>query len=185
MSHSTATPALSLAARKRQLVRNELAEASVKVLASQGYEETTVEQIAAAVGMSRRAFFNYFSSKEDVVVHLLAGAGARLRDELRSRPAQEPMAVALRRAFTPFTRLETEDPDKTRRVAGLILHTPALQARFLERQAQWRADVAAVAVATFDTALQRWVDDDRNRSMAEIVDQAFAFVAPTLDLPAA
>jgi AcrR family transcriptional regulator len=191
-----------MAERKRQLVRDELAEAAVKLLAWQGFEETTVEQIVAAVGVSRRTFSRYFRSKEDVVVHMLAEAGAQLCAELRARPAGEPPAVALRRALSVFIRISAEHPDKTLRVTRLILSTPALLARFLERQAQWQADITAIiarrtgldpradlrpaiaagiALTAFTTALRRWADSDGSEDLANLVDQAFSVVAPALD----
>jgi hypothetical protein len=55
----TAAPTADLAVRKRQLVRSELAEAAVTLLADQAFVETTFDQIVAAVGMSRRTFSRY------------------------------------------------------------------------------------------------------------------------------
>ncbi len=63
-------PRVSLAERKRQLVRDELTEAALKLLAFQGFEATTIDQMAAAAGLSRRTFFRYFQSKEDVIIEL-------------------------------------------------------------------------------------------------------------------
>ncbi|MFF5494479.1 TetR family transcriptional regulator [Streptomyces aquilus] len=192
-----------MAERKRLLVRSELAEAAVKLLADQGFEETTVDQIVAAVGMSRRTFSRYFDSKEDVIVHMLAGAGVRLCAELNARPADEPPAVALRRALTVFTSMSVGNPAKMLRVSRLILDTPALLARFLERQSQWQAEMtgilarragldpdvdlrpavaAGVALTAFQAALRRWVDSDGGESLDEIVDQALALVGPVIEL---
>ncbi|WP_340373808.1 TetR family transcriptional regulator [Streptomyces sp. SS7] len=192
-----------MAERKRQLVRSELAEAAVKLLADQGFEETTVDQIVAAVGMSRRTFSRYFDSKEDVIVHMLAEAGVRLCAELNARPADEPPAVALRRALSAFTSMSVGNPAKTLRVSRLILHTPALLARFLERQSQWQAEMtgilalragldpdvdlrpavaAGVALTAFQAALRRWVDSDGSESLDEVVDQALALVGPVIEL---
>lgn len=196
-------PTANIAQRKRQLVRNELAEAAVTLLADQGFEETTVDQIVAAVGMSRRTFSRYFQSKEDVVVHMLAGAGAQMCAELRARPDDEPPAPALRHALSVFTSLCDADPDKPLHVSRLILNTPALLARFLERQSQCQAEMAGilaqragadpdadlrpalaagVALTAFQTALRRWVDSDGAKAMDELVDQAFAMITPALDL---
>jgi AcrR family transcriptional regulator len=193
----------SLAERKRQLLRDELAEAAVKVLAFQGFEETTVDQIATAVGVSRRTFFRYFESKEDVIVHLLAGAGAQLCAELRARPADEPTASALRHALSAVVQTSVEHSEKTLLVSKLILGTQALHARFLDRLAHWQDDItdilakragldprtdlrpalaAGVALAAFHTALRRWSDSDGRESLAAVVDQAFARIAPALDL---
>lgn len=192
-----------MAERKRRLVRGELAEAAVKLLADQGFEETTVDQIVAAVGMSRRTFSRYFESKEDVIVHMLAEAGGNLCAELRARPAGEPPSVALRHALSVLTSLSTGRPDKTLRVSRLILDTPALLARFLERQSQWQAELTGilagrsgldpaadprpalatgVALTAFQTGLRRWVDQDGATGMDELVDEVFVLVAPVLDL---
>jgi len=192
-----------MAERKRRLVRSELAEAAVKLLADQGFEETTVDQIVAAVGMSRRTFSRYFDSKEDVIVHMLAEAGVRLCAELSARPADEPTAVALRRALSVFTSMSVGNPAKMLRVSRLILDTPALLARFLERQSQWQAEMtgilalragldpdvdlrpavaAGVALTAFQAALRRWVDSDGSESLDEVVDQALALVGPVIEL---
>ncbi|MEU9243578.1 TetR family transcriptional regulator [Streptomyces sp. NPDC048385] len=192
-----------MAERKRLLVRSELAEAAVKLLADQGFEETTVDQIVAAVGMSRRTFSRYFDSKEDVIVHMLAEAGVKLCAELNARPADEPPAVALRRALSVFTSMSVGNPAKMLRVSRLILDTPALLARFLERQSQWQAQMtgilalragldpdvdlrpavaAGVALTAFQTALRRWVDSDGSESLDEVVDQALALVGPVIEL---
>jgi len=192
-----------MAERKRLLVRSELAEAAVKLLADQGFEETTIDQIVAAVGMSRRTFSRYFDSKEDVIVHMLAEAGVKLCAELNARPADEPPAVALRRALSVFTSMSVGNPAKMLRVSRLILDTPALLARFLERQSQWQAEMtgtlalragldpdvdlrpavaAGVALAAFQAALHRWVDSDGSESLDEVVDQALALVGPVIEL---
>jgi AcrR family transcriptional regulator len=195
-----------MAERKRQLVRDELAEAAVKLLADQGFEETTVDQIVAAVGMSRRTFSRYFESKEDVLVHMFTGTGEQLCAELRARPASEPPAVALRRALAPFIQFTLGHPDKALRVTRLILDTPALLARFLERQSHWQDGIttilaeragldpvtdlrpalaAGVALTAFRTALRRWADGDGTTDMNELLDQAFAVITPALDLTTA
>lgn len=197
------TPASSMTERKRLLVRGELTEAAVELLATQGFEETTVDQIVTAVGMSRRTFSRYFDSKEDVIVHMLAEAGVRLCAELDDRPSDEPSAVALRRALSVFDSMSVGNPAKMLRVSRLILDTPALLARFLERQSQWQTEMAGilarraglnpevdlrphlaagVALAAFQTALRRWVDSDATESLRDIVDHAMALVEPVIDL---
>ena len=198
-----AAPTANIAERKRQLVRDELALATVTLLADQGFEETTVDQIVAAVGMSRRTFSRYFQAKEDVVVHLLAGAGAQMCAELSARPDDEPPAPALRHALSVFTSMCDADPDRTLHVSRLILDTPALLARFLERQSQWQAEMAdilarragvepdadlrpalaaGVALTAFQTGLRRWVDSNGTKAIDDLVDQAFAMITPALDL---
>src|ERR1700759_88351 len=99
----TEDPALTLAERKRQLVRDELAEAALRLLARQGFEETTVDELAAAAGVSRRTFFRYFASKEDVVISSVVVAPEGMVAEVAPRPAEEPPAVAIREAVKVVT----------------------------------------------------------------------------------
>jgi AcrR family transcriptional regulator len=194
----------SLAQRKRQLVRDELAEAAMRLLAQQGFGATTIEQIVAAAGVSRRTFFRYFESKEDVIVQALADTGDELCAELGARPAAEPAAAALHHTFAAFVHKITEHPEKTLRITQLVLGSPALLARYLERQAQWQADLAAVlsrrtgqdpaglrpalaagvALTAFYTALTRWAASDGTCELAELVDEAFDVVAPALHVTA-
>jgi AcrR family transcriptional regulator len=184
----------SLAERKRQLVRDELTEAALKLLAFQGYEQTTVDQIVAAAGVSRRTFFRYFRSKEDVIIEFLSHLGDKLRDALAARPAPEPPLVALRRALDVFTKPYDEHEEKSLRLAAITLTTPALLARYLERQAQWRAAaaaelaarmgtapgdvqpelVAAVGFAAFDVALGAWVRGGGGARLPDLIEDAFA-----------
>lgn len=194
--------ASSLAERKRQLVANELTEAALQLLASRGFDTVTIDEIADAAGVSRRTFFRYFASKEDVVVQFLVDMGLDIRAGLAERPAPEKPSVALRHAiWVPIAHC-AEHPDRTLRVVQLILRTPALCARFLERQEQWREDLAAelvrrtgsaaagdvypqmaarMALAAFGTVLQRWSDSDGGEDPAQLTDAAFAVIAPALD----
>lgn len=136
-----------VAARKRQVVRDELGEAALRLIASRGFDETTVDEIVAAAGVSRRTFFRYFASKEDVVVELLGDLGAELGAALRGRPADEPVVDSLRVAMADVMRHATDDHGpKPRRLATLILQTPSLRARYLARQDQWHADLVRIVV---------------------------------------
>ncbi|WP_217144896.1 TetR family transcriptional regulator [Streptomyces sp. AC627_RSS907] len=198
----TSRPAETLAQRKRQLVADELTRAALNLLAREGFDTVTVDAIAAAAGMSKRTFFRYFSSKEDVVVQFLAEMGTGMRNELAGRPAQEPPSAALRHAVWCSIDACAGHADRALPVVQLILGTPALHARFLEHQAQWR-DALAVTVArrlgiepaeelypqmaagmaltAFHTVLQRWSESNGAADPAALTDRAFAVIAPALD----
>jgi len=117
---------LSLAERKRQLVRDQLGEAALRLLASQGYEETTVEQIVAAAGVSRRTFFRYFKSKEDVIVGSVGDLSATIRAELAARPEQENPQSAIRAALAVAVEQLASEPEKSVPIIRLLFDTPAL-----------------------------------------------------------
>ncbi|MEU7036365.1 TetR family transcriptional regulator [Streptomyces sp. NPDC046237] len=206
LSAVSPSPELTLAERKRLLVANELTEAALQLLALKGFDAVTVDEIVAAAGVSKRTFFRYFASKEDVVVQFLADMGAGIRAELAARPADEPPSVALRHAMRVPVDACTDHPDHTERalrVVRLILRTPALRARFLERRLRWSDDLAAeltrrlkldpadlyprlaagMALTAFDATLDRWSAEDGTDDPAELIERAFALLAPALDGP--
>ena len=197
-----AASGLPLAERKRQLISEDLREVALQLLAARGYDETTVDDIAVAAGMSRRTFHRYYASKEDVVIQLLADLGDQMREELTARPPSEPPAESLRHAVTVAINFCAghHDAAKTLAVVRLILRTPVLHARSLERQARWQADLAEVlaarlnldvdalypqmatrmAFAALNTALERWATTDGRADPLDLTDRAFAMLAPAL-----
>ncbi|MEU6573447.1 TetR family transcriptional regulator [Streptomyces sp. NPDC046805] len=195
------TNAPGLAQRKRQFVRDELARETLRLLATQGYEATTVEQVTDAVGVSRRTFFRYFQSKEDVIVQAVTDKGAVLAADFEARPADEAASAALHHALTPLVNQDPADPERMLRLTQLILRTPALHGRYLERQAQWKTALTSVlaqrtgraatdmglqlaagmTLVAFHTALTRWADGDGTEILADLFDEAFTLVAPAVD----
>jgi AcrR family transcriptional regulator len=193
------TPMPSLAERKRQLVVDELTQAALQVLATKGFEATTVDEMVAAAGVSRRTFFRYFASKEDVVVRLFGDLGELMRAELASRPPAEPIAISLRCAMAAAVDDCLRHPDNALQVVRMVLRTPALHARTLERLARWRDDLgellaaragdrddlypqlaAGVALTAFHAVLQRWGDSNGAEDPAALLDRAFEQLAPAL-----
>ena len=57
----------TLQLRKQQLVRDAIYDAAIELFAVKGFDETTVEEVAQAAGVSRRSFFRYFASKDDLL----------------------------------------------------------------------------------------------------------------------
>ncbi|MEV7782218.1 TetR family transcriptional regulator [Kitasatospora sp. NPDC088351] len=193
-----------MAERKRRLVSDELTAAALELLTVKGFDVVTIDEIAAAAGVSKRTFFRYFASKEDVVVQFLADLGTGMRAGLAARPVGERPSVALLHAVSVPVRACGDHADRALRVVQLILRTPALLARFLERQARWRDELTAelalrqgldpdtdlyprlaagMALTAFDAVLQRWSDSDGSEDPAELTARAFAVIAPALDAP--
>lgn len=113
-----------MAQRKRQLVSNELAEAALQLLALKGFDAVTIDEIATTAGVSKRTFFRYFASKEDVVVQFLADMGTGIHAELAARPIEERPSVALRHAVWVSIAACGDHSDRALRVVQLILRTP-------------------------------------------------------------
>jgi AcrR family transcriptional regulator len=65
----------SLQLRKQQMVRGAIYDAAIKLFAEKGFDETTVEEVAQAAGVSRRSFFRYFASKDDLLAQNVVNYG--------------------------------------------------------------------------------------------------------------
>ena len=125
---------LSLQERKQELVRAEIFNAAWRLFGEHGYEATTVADIAAAAGVSRRTFFRYFSSKEDVLVETTDDFAEAMLAAMAERPLDEPPLVAIERALVPVleTRLQTE---RTKTIIRLLRESRTLRRAMLERHA--------------------------------------------------
>ena len=90
---------MTLRDHARGAVRDEVAKQAWLLFAENGYEATTVDQIAEAAGMSRRTFFRYFAGKDELVLERLVESATMIADALRGRPPAESAWPALRGAF--------------------------------------------------------------------------------------
>ncbi|WP_329227414.1 TetR family transcriptional regulator [Streptomyces canus] len=88
----------TLRERKKQRTREALLRVAIELFTTEGYERTTVDDIADAVGVSQRTFFRYFAGKEDAALALDEMTVTRFVDAVRARPPHEPPLEALRQA---------------------------------------------------------------------------------------
>lgn len=128
--------------RKRITSRAELEHVAFDLFERQGFDGTTIDDIARAAGIGRRTFFRYFPSKNDIPWGNFAEELERMRAQLRAYPAQMPLMEAIRRAVVDFNRVPADQLPWHRRRMELILRVPALQAHSTLRYASWRQVVA-------------------------------------------
>jgi mycofactocin system transcriptional regulator len=118
--------------------RLEIERVAFTLFSERGFDETTVEDIAAAAGISRRTFFRYFASKNDVVWGDFDAGLSHFADVLDAADPEQPWMDALRVAVVDFNSLEPELVPLHRDRMELILHVPALQAYATLMYARWR-----------------------------------------------
>jgi AcrR family transcriptional regulator len=133
----------------RLAVRARIAEVAEELFVSQGFEATTVDEIADTVGMSQRTFFRYFASKEDAA---LVGF-ERLSDDflarLTARPPLEAEWDSLRRAFDVMVE-RCEDPERRRHATAMhriAEGSPTLLAAYLQRADRMQQRLVEALVA--------------------------------------
>ncbi len=120
---------------------------ALRLYTEQGFEETTVEQVAAAAGVSRRAFFRYFDSKAAVLWHEFDGEVEALRAAFSRIPDDVPMMSAIRQAVVGVNRYRAEDLPELRTRINLISSVPALQASAAPHYNAWEQAVSDFAAA--------------------------------------
>ena len=113
--------------RKRQQTRERLTRAAMALFLERGFEATTLDDIAAAADISRRSFFHYFASKEDVVFAWHDEFTAALTAVIAARPAGESMLSTAENAIAAMVR--QLEPGEAMAMAQLKRDNPALQAR--------------------------------------------------------
>jgi AcrR family transcriptional regulator len=127
--------------RKKRATRVALSRATIRLCVERGWDNVTVEDIAAAANVSVRTFRNYFSGKAEAIAASHLERMLRVADTLRARPAGEPLwdaiAHAVRAEFAPGDDTGTQAPDDPRRRDGLrlMLAEPALSGEIVKANA--------------------------------------------------
>ncbi|WP_067365076.1 TetR family transcriptional regulator, partial [Micromonospora rosaria] len=189
--------------RKKRQTRAALAAAALRLVAERGLDQVTVEEISDAADVSARTFFNYFSTKDEALVGDSEGDRDRVLRALATVPAQVPAWQAIRLALAEVVdevqgeaelwllrmRVVIQHPVLLARVhSGNVVTEQALVAALAERTGLppddvYPALVVAVTGAALRTAMVRWAASGGERSLAELVTEAFDAVAAGLPDP--
>ncbi|WP_263632037.1 TetR/AcrR family transcriptional regulator [Streptomyces sp. 8L] len=139
-----------LRARKKQRTRDDLMRVALQLFTSQGYEATTVDEIADAVEVSQRTFFRYFASKEDVAFGIVSLVEGQFVEELRQRPADEGPVPAMREAVgagwarASETIEEIASVELVMKAYQMIESTPALLSAHLRRGSETEEEIVRI-----------------------------------------
>jgi AcrR family transcriptional regulator len=193
-----ADPPAGLRERKKVKLRRTIQAEALRLFGTQGYEQTTVEQIAEAAETSTTTFYRYFPTKEDVVLY--DDYDPIVEATIASRPAGEALTDTFRAAAAAVAAASETDQDSNLARLALIATAPALDARYAGEQrrstgliARLLADrtgrtagdyqvqlTAAAFIAVLFTASQRWAADRGAVPLRTLVDQAVTTVEPLL-----
>jgi mycofactocin system transcriptional regulator len=143
----SAQPSADRGGRPAATTPHELAAVAQRLFLEQGFEATSVDDVALAAGIGRRTFFRYFPTKADTLFVESAAELRRLREHLAAGDDTEPYERVLSRAVLAALRFPDEDREWARQRAQLLLTVPAVQVHAMSRYAAWRAAAAEYAAA--------------------------------------
>lgn len=178
----------------RAAVRADIAQAAFELTRTRGFHNITVDDMAAAAGVSRSTLLRYFGTKEEAVLSAFDEHAGRFAELLRARPAAENDWTALRRAMEGILDYYMRNPGDGLEITQLILNTPALYTRQLEKTHSWRPVLTAAlaeraglsgpitvalevkvaaALTCMNTAVERWSASDGELDMEQLIDEGF------------
>jgi AcrR family transcriptional regulator len=192
---NSSAPEEGLRERKRRETRQRIAEQGLRLFLSKGYEATTLDAIAEAAGISRRTFFYYFKSKEEI---LLAWQGGGFTETIRAavlaQSTRQSPLDAVKSALLALTMRFQADYKHGKAIEQLMCSNEALrirhQAKYLEQEEavfealcrMWPQPkrhpalrvVAMMSIGALRLAVDRWSGDQGKRAMSICLKEAFA-----------
>jgi AcrR family transcriptional regulator len=183
---------VAIGERKRRAIRGELSEVALRLLTDRDFDTLTIDQIASAAGISRRTFFRYFTSKEDMVFAFLDQWAVRLAADIVARPANEDPVAAVQNSFRQLTAAYD---DRALELVRLVRETPLLREQEKINREHLRLAVvnalatrlgvspendmrpqilATIAFAPLDAAMFAWFGSRSDEEIGKLLDEALA-----------
>lgn len=186
--------------------RRQIADHAFALFMTQGFESTTIEQIATAAEVGTRTLYRYYPTKESLIVDFVeAGLGSAV-EQLRKQPDDTPLPQALYTMIEAVLRVSREDTDRVLAVYRLAEQAPSVKARLAEQALRWRIEVAdevsrrtgggahadlvasltaANAMNIIDITMRTWVMSGGMRHPDEIAEEILRIMRDGVPIPTA
>jgi AcrR family transcriptional regulator len=180
---------------KKLQVETSLVTAALTLIPEKGYPATTIDDIAAHAGVSRRTFFRYFQSKDEVVLGWLDEQGEAIGELLKGTCDRTPVEAMRGIFLTLSSRYDDTEPERVAFLIRLIFSHADLRARYHDKYSQWQDSLVAilgrvqgsregealfalrvqvvVGVTAFMNAIQVWAMEGGEGPLRRWVEQAF------------
>ncbi|MCF8589794.1 mycofactocin system transcriptional regulator [Gordonia liuliyuniae] len=143
----TASRTGPLGGRPAATTRGRLSAVAIELFTTQGFDETSVDDIAAAAGIARRTLFRYYPSKNSLAWGEFDEHLRGLHSLLAETPDDVQLGESLTRALVQFNEVPEEMIEQHRSRMALLLGVPALQAHSMIMYADWRQVIAEHSAA--------------------------------------
>jgi AcrR family transcriptional regulator len=188
--------------RKKSRTRQDLVEAATELFATQGYSNTTIEQITELADVSTRTFFRHFASKEEVLFPQRFHTEALLT-AVEGQPETSNDLRVIRDAFIGLLRFDEAGLQRALMFRKAVRSDPALEGRELALQRQFRYylalamarrrglgepdELAEMAAALAHTvilaALDEWTDSDGQADLEKLLGRKFDLAGQVVSAP--
>ncbi|MFD0364612.1 TetR family transcriptional regulator [Nocardia sp. GCM10030253] len=203
MAETSRGARFTLRERTRAAMRDEVSKIAFRLFAEQGFDNTTVEQIAAEAGLSRTTFFRYFGTKEELILGKMGEFGHKIAAALAARPADEQHWESLRRSFDVITQPKPDEPQPFLDLMRLLDDACALMTRQWEKTQGWQSllvpeifrrlggeptddlrarALVASAISCLDAATDAWTAGGGATPLSELLDEAMGVLVESTAL---
>ena len=158
-------PKKDLRSRKQELVRSAIHDAAIALFEQKGFDQTDVAEIAEAAGISKRSFFRYFASKDDLLARSVMEYGAVLVEAIRSAPREFTDLEVIHQTLLAGVRYNEQPEARARQLIAISTSHPTARQAYLSRK-HLVGDAVAEAFASRERSARR--NDLRVRLLAGI-----------------
>ncbi|PYE22653.1 TetR family transcriptional regulator [Rhizobium sp. PP-F2F-G20b] len=142
--------------RKKRETKKRITETGIALFLQKGIDRTTLDEIAEAAGISRRTFFYYFASKDEILLSLQSGIGEMLSDAVRkASPTSTPIDAVRDAVVSVCSAIPTADMIE---MDWLMRTSPSVQARKQVSYVQQEGEI-------FEALKERWPDPERSTAL--------------------
>ncbi len=184
-------PGVGLRERKHRETLRRITDAGMGLFIEQGYEATTIDQIAAAAGISRRTFFTYFKSKDDILLSKQSGMGDMIVAALGDAPKDKQPLEAIRDAVVAVCApipvddmlaidrvMRSSEAVQARKQASYIQHERTLFSALRERWPEPEREtglrlIAMLAIGAMRLSFDALSRENGKRPIAELLHETF------------
>lgn len=177
--------------------RQELTRVGLELFLQQGFANTTIDQIVEPLGISKRTFFRYFATKEDMVFEWQAEMTPAFVDELNSRPRGETPFKAISETLLSLASRINTNPELGFALMRLCKETPSLAGRNMEQRMVWELAltdaliaregqrgmprlkariIVGMAMTAWTAALDEWYLSGGKADLRPLMETAFSLV---------
>lgn len=127
-------PKRDLKSRKQELVRNAILDAAIALFEKKGFDKTDVAEIAEGAGISKRSFFRYFATKDDLLARSVMEYGAVLVAAIRSAPRQSTDLEVIHQTLLAGVHYNEQHQARARQLIAISTSHPTARQAYLSRK---------------------------------------------------